>query len=126
MKKLLIPAFVALAYLQMGGCATTSSWESTAASVASSGLANMAVTTVAKHYGGEKAGELASAGLSATADVLQGYVNKQPPIDIVTQSPGVAGLGKVMVNWLVDRGTVTQQTVNDVHKAAELASGVTK
>ncbi len=89
-------------------------------------LAKQAVVAVAQHYGGDKAGELASAGLSAAAEVMQGYVNKEAPLKVAAASPGVTGVGQVVVNYLVDRGYVTQSTVNNLHDAAQLAVNVTK
>ena len=75
-------------------------------------LAQDAVVAVAKHYGGDKAGELASAGLPAPAEVLQGYVNHEPPLRGQAASPGVTGLGKIVVDYLKASGYVSQDLVN--------------
>ncbi len=88
-------------------------------------IAKQAVVAVAQHYGGDKAGELASAGLSAAAQVMQGYVNKEPPLQVAAASPGVSGVGQVVVNYLVDRGYVSQGVVNQLHYAAQIAANVT-
>lgn len=117
MKKLLI-----LSLFVLSSC-STNSWQS---QLQPNSLASQAVTAAARYYGGAKGADLASAGLYATADVLQGYVNKEPPIDIITKSSGVKGLGKVTVDWLVDKGVVTQTTINNVHKAAALAANMTE
>lgn len=104
------------------GCANAPTWQKT---LAPESLAGETITAVAQHYGGQKAANLASAGLYATADVLQGYVDKKPPIDVITQSPGVEGVGHVVVDWLKAKGVVTQATVDNLHKAASFAARVT-
>ena len=116
MKKLLI-----LSILLFTGCAT-GDWQS---QTQAGSLANMAVTAAAKHYGGDKAASFASSALSAVGEVAQGYVGKEPPIDVITQSAGVKGVGTIAVDWLIDKGVVTQDTVNNIHKAAELAATIT-
>lgn len=118
-KLLLIP----ILFLFLFSCAKPD-WKSPA-TYAENTLINNTVTAVAKHYGGEKAGSLASAGLSATAEVLQGYVDKKPPLDIIVQSPGVKGMGRILVDYLKDKGIVTQSTVDSIHKAAAFAADVT-
>lgn len=104
------------------GCATATTWR---AQLAPDSLANKAVVAAAEHYGGNKAANLASAGLSATAEVLQGYVDKKPPIDVITQSPGVQGVGQIVLGFLKDKKVITQATVDNVHKAALFAAQVT-
>lgn len=105
------------------GCATTkTTWQS---KLAPDTLANKAVVAAAEHYGGQKAADLASAGLSATASVLQGYVDKKPPLDIIVESPGVEGVGHILVNYLKDKKVVTQSTINNLHKAATFAAKIT-
>lgn len=94
-------------------------------SVASNELAQNAVTAVAKHYGGEKAGELAAAGLSASAEVLQGYVDKKPPLEVAANSPGVKGVSQVVADYLKTKGVVTQKTIDDIHLAAQVAGNAT-
>lgn len=95
-------------------------------STLSSGLAHDAVVAVSQHYGGDKAGQLASAGLSAAAEVLQGYIDKQPPLKVAAASPGVTGVGQVIVDYLKTKGYVTQDTVNKIHDAAQVAVNITK
>lgn len=114
-----LPILVAILFFAPG-CANFPAPDSVAGR-----LAQSAVVAVAQHYGGDKAGELASAGLSAAAEVMQGYVNKQPPLQVAAASPGVAGVGQVIVNYLVDRGYVTQGTVQQIHDAASIAANVT-
>jgi hypothetical protein len=94
-------------------------------SLVSNQLAKDTVTAVARHYGGEKAGELASAGLSATADVLQGYVDKKPPLEVAANSPGVVGVSQIVVNYLKKKGLITQKTVDNIHAAAQIAEHAT-
>ncbi len=117
--KTILLALTAFAFF---GCATATQWQ---AQLAPDSLANKAIVSVAEHYGGQKAAELASAGLYAAADVLQGYVDKKPPLDVVTQSPGVEGVGHLLVNFLKDKGVIKQGTVDSLHKAAEFAAKVT-
>lgn len=105
------------------GCATTkTTWQE---KLAPDALANKAVVAAAEHYGGQKAADLASAGLSATASVLQGYVDKKPPLDIIVESPGVEGVGHILVDYLKDKGAVKQSTIDNLHKAATFASKLT-
>lgn len=104
------------------GCASAPTWQ---AQLAPDSLANKAVVSVAEHYGGQKASNLASAGLYATADVLQGYVDKKPPLDVITQSPGVEGVGHIVIGYLKDKGIVTQKMVDNLHKAAAFAARLT-
>jgi hypothetical protein len=89
-------------------------------------LAGDAVKAAATYYGGPAAGELASAGLSAAAEVLQGYVDKKPPLQVIEKSPGVAGVGQVVVNYLKTKGIVTQATVDKIHTAAVVAANATR
>lgn len=117
--KTLILALIALAFT---GCATAVSWKD---KLAPDSIAGQTVTAVAQHYGGQKAAELASAGLYATADVLQGYVDKKPPLDVITQSPGVEGVGHIVLDYLKDKGVVTQATVDKLHAAAAFAARLT-
>lgn len=121
-KLLIIPAAIIVAFSQMGGCATTTTWQD---KLAPDTLANKAVTAAAEHYGGQKAADLASAGLSATASVLQGYVDKKPPLDIIVESPGVEGVGHILVDYLKDKGVVKQSTIDNLHKAATFAAKLT-
>lgn len=88
-------------------------------------LAATTVKVVAAAYGQPEAGELASAGLHAAAEVLQGYIDKKPPLQIVKESPGVQGVGGVLVNYLKNKGIVTQQTVDKIHTAAQIAANIT-
>lgn len=105
-------------FFSFSGCATLES-------VATSDLAKAAVVAVAQHYGGAQAGDLASSGLSAAAEVLQGYVNKQPPLEVAAKSPGVIGVGQIVVTYLKDKGYVSQKVVNDIHYAARVAANIT-
>jgi hypothetical protein len=93
--------------------------------IAASELANKAITAVVENEGGPKAGAIASAGLYAAADVLQGYVDKKPPLEVMEKSPGVAGVGQLIVSYLKDKGYVTQDTVNKIHGAAAIAANIT-
>lgn len=94
-------------------------------SLATSDLAKSAVTAVAKHYGGAQAGELAAAGLSATAEVMQGYVDHKPPLQVAANSPGVKGLSQIVVDYLQTKGWITQATVDNLHAAASIAATAT-
>lgn len=107
-----------LLVLFLCGCSSTKS-------LVSSQIARDTVTAVAKHYGGSQAGELAANGLSAAADVMQGYVDKQPPLEVAAKSPGVQGVGQVVVNYLKTKGWITQKTVDNLHQAAQIAVNVT-
>lgn len=115
MNKLLTAPLVGISLLFLTSCG----------SIATSDLANRVVTAVARHYGGAEAGELASAGLSATAEVLQGYVNKKPPLQVAANSPGVKGVSQIVVEYLREKGWVTQNTINNLHSAAQIAEHAT-
>jgi hypothetical protein len=117
MKKLLIFSTILFC-----GCGTTTTWQS---QLAPDSLATQAVVAAAKHYGGTKGANLASAGLSAAGEVLQGYIDKKPPLDVITSSPGVEGVGHVLVNWLKDKGVVTQSLIDNIHQSAAFAARVT-
>jgi hypothetical protein len=106
----------------LSGCATTTSWQS---KLAPDSLSHKSVLAVTEHYGGKNAANLASAGLHATAEVLQGYVDKKPPLDIIVESPGVEGVGHVMLDYLKKKGVVTQNMVDNIHKAAAFAARLT-
>jgi hypothetical protein len=119
----LVALALALFFLSLlVGCSTMTTWRS---QLAPDTLGNKAVIAAAEHYGGKDAADLASAGLSATADVLQGYVDKKPPIDVITQSPGVQGVGHIILDYLKDKKIITQSTVDNIHKAALFAAQVT-
>lgn len=112
-----------LSSLLFVGCATpVTTWQS---KLAPDTLANKAIVAAAEHYGGQKAADLASAGLSATASVLQGYVDKKPPLDIIVESPGVEGVGHILVDYIKDKGIVKQSTIDNLHKAATFAAKLT-
>jgi hypothetical protein len=117
MKKLLQSLLIVPVLFSFSGCSTIQP--------IAVDLAKAAVVAVAQHYGGSQAGDLASAGLSAAAEVLQGYVNKQPPIEVAAKSPGVTGVGQVLVGYLKDKGYVSQKVVNDIHYAAKVAANIT-
>lgn len=116
--KTILPLFVIL----FASCSTATKWQS---QLAPDSIANDAIVSVAKHYGGQSAAELASAGLYATADVLQGYVDKKPPLDIIVESPGVEGVGRIALEYLKKKNFITQETVNKFHKAAAFAARLT-
>ena len=83
-------------------------------------LAGAAATAAATFYGGPLGGALASAGLSALASVLQGYLGTTVPQSVVVASPGVNGVGVVAAAQL-PKAPVTQATVNTVNRAAVIA-----
>jgi hypothetical protein len=56
---------------------------------------------------------------------LQGYVDKKPPLDIIVESPGVEGVGHILIDYLKKKGVVTQATVDSIHKAAAWATRLT-
>jgi hypothetical protein len=103
------------------GCETFKSYASSEAK----DLALQAVQGVLNKYKTTDAGQLASAGLSAAADVMQGYVDKQPPLKVAAASPGVAGVGQKVVAYLQKKGWVTQSVVDTIHDAAAIAANVT-
>lgn len=85
-------------------------------------IAQTAVTAAATAYGGPLAGQLASAGLSGLATVLQSYVGKQVPTKVVTASPGIQAVGKAVTPLVTSSKPVTQADVNTVWNAAAIAA----
>jgi hypothetical protein len=119
MKKLSILSVLCVLCVSLfNGCGT-------AQSLVSNQLAQSAVTSVAQYYGGAKAGEFAAAGLSAAAEVMQGYVDKKPPLQVAANSPGIKGVSQIVVDYLRTKGWITQQTVDNLHAAAQIAANAT-
>src|SRR5271166_1044230 len=94
------------------GCSTLSSPQAGALLVSAETLANIAGTAAATYYGGPAAGQAASAGLSALAAVLQGYVGSKVPAPVVQSTPGVHGVGAAVTPVIAQNQTVTQTDVN--------------
>jgi hypothetical protein len=117
---LIILAAGALTYFQPA-CSTLTSSQKGALLVGAETLANIAGTAAATYYGGPAAGQLASAGLSALASVLQGYVGATVPTSIVQASPGVANVGQAVAQVIAPNSKVTQSDVNTINAAAAVA-----
>lgn len=117
MKKKLILVPVIL----LTSCATLTPTQGTILMTANS-IASAALSAVASAYGGPAAGTLASAGLSAEARVLQGYVNSKIPTTVVAAAPGVAGLDNVVTGIISSSKTVKQSDVTVLDDAAQLLS----
>jgi hypothetical protein len=113
-------ALLAVAVL-LSGCATLTPQEGAIADGAIT-LGQIAGTAAASVYGGPAAGQLASAGLSALAAVLQGYVGSKIPPEIVAASPGVPAVAEAITPLVAANKTVTQADVNTVWTAAAVAS----
>jgi hypothetical protein len=114
MKKFLLTTILFLA-----GCATLTPTQGAIIMTANS-IASAALSAVASAYGGPAAGELAAAGLSAEASVLQGYVNSKIPSQVVTAAPGVAGLDNVISGIVSSSKTVKQSDVTVLNDAAQI------
>lgn len=84
-------------------------------------IASVAATAAATVYGGPAAGQLASAGLSALGQVLQGYTGMEVPKAVVENSPGIAGVGAA-VAAIIPPQPVSQKTVDTVNRAAAIAA----
>ncbi len=87
-------------------------------------LASIAATAAATFYGGPVAGQLASAGLSALGQVLQGYVGTTVPKAVVENSPGIAGVGAAVAAQIPSKTPISQSTVNTVNRAAAIAAAL--
>jgi len=111
----------ALTFFQPG-CSTLGNSTTGALLVDAETLAEIAGSAAATYYGGPAAGQLASAGLSALASVLQGYVGATIPTSIVQASPGVANVGAAVAAVIAPAHKVTQSDVNVVNAAAAIAS----
>jgi hypothetical protein len=117
--------FLILSALLMVGCSTLTAPTQQALVTTAENLASSAVKAVAQHYGGAAAGDLASAGLSALGAVLQGYVGTTVPPTVLQSSPGVAGVGQNAVAFISSKWPVTQNVVDQVHRAAAIAAQLT-
>jgi hypothetical protein len=106
----------------MLGCANLTPRQQMIATSAET-LASIAATAAATYYGGPAAGRLASAGLSALASVLQGYVGAKVPPNVVQAAPGVAGVGEAVAAALPPR-PVSQSTVDALNRAAAIATAL--
>lgn len=84
-------------------------------------LANVAAVAAATVYGGAAAGSVASAGLSAIASVMQGYVGTKVPGDVIKASPGLQAVGVAVAQEISPNRVISQQTVDSVNRAAAIA-----
>ncbi len=121
MKKLLI-----LPLLVLCSCSNTGSFLSSpqgAAAIASATqIASVAVAAAATQYGGQAAGQYASAGLNALGSVMQGYVGYVAAQKTVVAAPGVANVGNAVAPLIPTTTPITQTDVNTVYQAAAIAS----
>ncbi len=115
--KKLIPI---VALLLMAGCANMTPNQQAIATTATN-LARIAVSAAATFYGGPLGGQLASSGLDALGKVIQSYVGYTIPPEIVTASPGVAGVGPALVTLVSPNHKVTQADADKVAQAAAIA-----
>ena len=116
-------ALCAITFLQPA-CSTLPSSQRGALLVGAESLANIAGTAAATYYGGPAAGQLASAGLSALAKVLQGYVGSTVPASVIQATPGVANVGQAIVPVIAPNHKVSQSDVTIVTKAAHIAAAL--
>lgn len=85
-------------------------------------VASIGVRAAATYYGGAVAGEMASDGFSAIASVAQSYLGQTIPANVVTASPGVAGVGPAIATLIPSSHVITQSDVNKLNAAASLAT----
>ncbi len=112
-----------VAILLMAGCANMTPNQQAIATTAMN-LARIAASAAATIYGGPAAGQLASNGLDALGKVVQSYVGYTIPPDIVTASPGVAGVGPAIVTLVSPSHKVTQADADKVAQAAAIADQI--
>lgn len=84
-------------------------------------IANVAAVAAATIYGGPVAGSVASAGLSAIASVMQGYVGTTIPATVIQNSPGLQAVGVAVAKEIAPNKVIDQQTVDLVNRAAAIA-----
>jgi hypothetical protein len=120
MRKRQLIAFSVL--ILIAGCAYLQTPQGSALLTTSESVANVALSAAATTYAGPVVGQLASAGLSALGSVLQSYVNRPIPPEIVKASPGVAGVGAAVAKDISPSKPVTQADVNAVYRAASIAA----
>lgn len=110
----------------MIGCADTRQFlqspRGSAITTTSETIAKIAIQAAATTYGGPAAGQLAGAGLDALASVLQGYINKPIPAEIVKKSPGIPAVEKAVAPLVASGAPVTQADVDAVFAAAAIAT----
>jgi hypothetical protein len=109
-----------IAFMQPA-CSSLTSGERGALLVGAEALANIAGSAAASYYGGSQAGELASAGLSALASVLQGYIGATVPASVVQATPGIANVGTAIAPVISTDKPVSQSDVNTINQAAAIA-----
>lgn len=115
---------IALLCIVSLGCTTMTPRQAALLTTAEN-LANVAGTAAATFYGGPMAGQLASAGLSGLASVLQGYVGTVVPATVVQASPGVPGVGQAVLREIATYRPISQDDVDTVHAAAAIAAALT-
>ena len=119
--KLLVPLLtIGTLALVQPGCSTLTPSQNGALLVGAETLADIAGAAAATYYGGPAAGQLASAGLSALGSVLQGYVGKPIPSNIVKAAPGIANLGIAVAEVVAPNHIVSQNDVTIADRAAAL------
>lgn len=87
----------------------------------SSNLAKVAVEAAATYYGGPLGAQLAASGLDAVALVAQSYLGSSVPKEVLQATPGVKGVGSVLVKEIAPNHVVNQSDVNSIQKAADIA-----
>ena len=115
MKKLLLTALLCTS------CATWTPQEAAIATTATN-IATVAATAAATFYGGPMGGQLASAGLSALAQVMNGYIGSKLPKEMITASPGVSGVGQSLVGIIAPDHVITAADQAKVQQAAAIAA----
>lgn len=87
-------------------------------------IAQIAGSAAATYYGGPVAGQAASAGLSALASVMNGYIGTTIPSSIVAATPGVEGVGDALAAQINPNATITVKDVALVNQAAKLVTSI--
>jgi hypothetical protein len=110
---------IALALL-LAGCANLTPQQAAILTTATN-IARIAASAAATYYGGAQAGAMASAGLDALGQVIQGYVGHPIPSEIVTASPGIRGVGPALITIISPDHAISQADADKVALAARIA-----
>ncbi len=81
-------------------------------------VATIAATAAASSYAGPIAGTMASNGLYALSAVLNRYLGEMIPASVVTQTPGVSGVGQAMLGVISTKKPVNEADVATIYAAA--------
>ena len=117
-----IKLLLTFAAVALAGCANQTPQQQAAVEQTASNIAHVAVQAAGQYYGGAAGAALASDGLDGAASVMQGYVGTTIPASVLKASPGVNGVGAVLVGQFAPHHVVSQADVTKLSQAAVIAA----